>query len=453
MIAYLKNKVRVFWNVGPERTLMIKRNIIFSFLIKGAGVLISFLLIPLTIHYVNAGQYGIWLTISSLVVWINTFDIGLSNGLRNKIAHSIALNETTNIVKYISTTYTILFFIALITFVVFYISGSFFNWNQLLNIKPSINANIWPIITISLGAFCIQFVLQPIKSILTATHEPFKSSLLLLLGQCLTVILIYILTLYTKSSLLMLVVVVSSSPVLIFLIANIYLFNTSLKRYSPKFSAIDLKSAKSLLTTGGAFFLIQMGAVILFETDNIIISRILGPSQVTAFNIASKLFSLTTIIFVIMLTPYWSAFTDAYAKNDMKWIKQSIRKMRMIWLYMSIATVILYFFSNIFYKIWVGNTISISNQLSLSMAIYVILSNWQGIYVYALNGIGKLRIQLIFISLAGLLNIPLSVLLIHRVGLPGTVIANIILAIIMNVFYTYQVNLIINQKATGIWNR
>jgi len=453
VISSLINKARNFWTVGHERTLMIKKNIIYTFLIKGASIVISFLLIPLTIHYVDVGQYGIWLTISSMVIWINNFDIGLSNGLRNKMAHSLALNETENIVKYISTTYAILFMIGLFTFALLYVSGSYFNWNHLLNIKGSVNYNIWPIIVITLGAFCIQFFLQPINSVLIATHQPFKSALILLLGQALTLILIFLLTIFAKSSLLLLVIVVGGSPVFIFLVANIYVFSTQMRRYAPKFSAIDLKSAKSLFNVGGVFFLIQIGALVLYQTDNIVITRTLGPQDVTTFNLAYKYFSLSNVAFVIMLTPYWSAFTDAYAKNDMAWIKQSISKMRMLWLYTSGVTVALYLFSPIFYKWWIGNSVTIPNSVSLSMTVFMIGVNWQGIFATALNGIGKLKIQLIMVIVTALINIPLSVYLVNSIGLYGTVIANIFLVIIINVFLTYQVNLIINKKATGIWDK
>ena len=119
MISFLKNKVLSFWNGGHERTLKIKRNIFYTFLIKGTSVLVGFVLIPLTIGYLNKGQYGIWLTIASLVTWMNTFDIGLSNGLRNRMAHSLALNETDSIRKYVSTTYAMLFLISLAIFGVF----------------------------------------------------------------------------------------------------------------------------------------------------------------------------------------------------------------------------------------------------------------------------------------------------------------------------------------------
>ncbi len=453
MISYIKNKVQSFWNGGHERTLKVKRNIIYSFLIKGGSVVLGLLIIPLTINYINKSQYGVWLTISSLVSWINTFDIGLSNGLRNKMAHSLALDEEDNIVKYVSTTYAILFIISIITFIVLVFVGSLFNWNNLLNVGNAVNFNIWPVIVITLASFCVQFMLQPIKSMLTAMHQPFMTSLILLIIQFLTFILTWVLTIFTKSSLMNLVIVVAGAPVLVFIIANIYLFGTSLKAYRPKWSAIDMKSAKSLLGTGGVFFFIQLGALIFYQTDNIIITRTLGPQEVTTFNLAFKYFSIMTMLFVIMLTPYWSAFTDAWAKKDTMWIKNSINKMRGIWIYTSLGTVLLYIFSPIAYHLWIGNTVVIPNILSLAMTLYSILACWQGIYAYALNGIGKLRLQLICILLAGIVNIPLSVILIYRLGVSGTVFANVIISIVVNFLYTRQTKLIINYKATGIWDK
>lgn len=453
MISYLKNKVRGFWNTGHERSLNIKRNIVYSFLIKGFSVLLGYILFPLTIHYVDPAQYGLWLTISSLVAWMSTFDIGLSNGLRNKMAHALALDENEDIVKYVSTTYALLFFIALIIFILFFAIGSFFDWNQLLNVQNAVGYNIWPIVLIALGTFCIQFCLQPINSILTAMHQPSKASMILFLSQLLTFIIIYLLTIFTQGNLLILVIVVTGSPLLVFLLSNIYLFATSLRQFAPRFDSIDLKSAKSLLNVGGVFFFIQIGALIIYETDNIVITRTLGPAEVTTFNTAFKYFSIITIAFSIIVTPYWSAFTDAYAKEDFLWMRQSISKMRKIWLGLSALTVVLYFGANIFYSLWVGKAVTVPQSLSLAIAIYVIVQTWQVIHAYMLNGVGKLRIQLILLIATSIINIPLSVFLIRQVGLYGTVAANIIVMVIMDVIFTWQCKLIIDQKANGIWNK
>ena len=453
MISFLRNKVQSFWNSGHERSLKVKRNIIYSFLIKGGSVLIGYLLFPLTIHYINPVQYGIWLTISSLVAWMNTFDIGLSNGLRNKMAHSLALNEKENIVKYVSTTYALLSLIALVIFAAFFIIGSFFDWNQLLNVQNAVSYSIWPIVIIALGSFCIQFALQPINSVLIATHQPFKASLILLLSQILTIVLIYLLTIFTQGNLMTLVIVVTGAPILIFLLANVYYFMTDLREFAPRFKFIDLKSARSLLNVGSVFFFIQIGALILYETDNVVITRTLGPNEVTTFNTAYKYFSILTVAFAIIMTPYWSAFTDAYAKQDFAWIKQSMNKMRKFWLYLSVLALALYFFADIFYGLWVGKAVIVPKALSISIAIYMMVQTWQVIHAYMLNGVGKLRIQLILLIVTSIINIPLSVFLIRKVGLHGTVIANIIVMVIMDVIFTWQCKLIIEQKAHGIWDK
>ena len=451
MLTSALSKFKDFLSAGHERTVRIKKNIILSFIIKGASVLISYLLIPLTISYLDKLQYGIWVTIISLVAWVNTFDIGLGNGLRNKLAHSLALGEKENIVKYISTTYAILFLISSAIFIVFFAGGSFFNWNHLLSVPPAINYNIWPIVLITLGTFCMQFALQPINSVLTATHDPFKSSLILLLCQALTLISVFALTQFTHSSLTLLVIAASCSPVVVFLGANIYLFSTSLKDFAPRLKSIDFSGAKSLVNLGGAFFFIQIGALILYQTDNIVIAKTIGLQDVTVFNVAYKYFSILIILFSIILTPYWSAFTDAYAKKDMEWIKQALKKLRRLWVYATIGAILLCVISVPMYRFWIGNAVAVPVGLSVALAINASVQIWQVIHAYMLNGVGKLRVQLILLIITGILNIPLSIILIKYWGIQGTVIANIIMMMLMNIAFTYQCRLIVRGEAKGVW--
>ena len=49
-----------------------------SFVTKALNVLISFLSVPLTVHYLGAERYGVWLTISSLLTWMSMTDFGLA---------------------------------------------------------------------------------------------------------------------------------------------------------------------------------------------------------------------------------------------------------------------------------------------------------------------------------------------------------------------------------------
>jgi O-antigen/teichoic acid export membrane protein len=453
MLSYLKLKASTFFESGHERTTKIRKNILFSFILKGGSVLITLLLVPLTINYINRVQYGIWLTISSIVYWINVFDIGIGNGLKNEIAYSLAVKDERNLKTYVSTSYAVLAIISIFIFIAFVISSSFFDWNDILNISGKIDYDIRPVMLVVMGFFCIQFVVQVIDAVLSATQQVFKSSLILFLGQLIGLIVIYILTLFVPGSLLLLVIVMAGSSVLVLIVASIYLYSTELKKFAPRFRSIDFKHIRKLLNIGGAFFLIQIGAMLLIHANNFIITRVLGPEAVTTFNIPFRLFSFVSMLFAIIIMPYWSAFTDAYATQDLEWIKKNIKRLRIIWLSLSLLGLLVFIFSNFLYKIWIHNAVIVPISLSLCMLIYVMAYMWHTLHVYFLNGIGKIRLQLFVVVAGAIFNIPLAVYLGGRYGLQGVVGANSITFTIMGLIYTVQYRKIVSGTAVSIWNK
>lgn len=73
-----------------RRSSLVRKNIAGSILIKGWGCIVQLLLVPATLKSLNQYEYGVWLTISSILLWVDQFDIGLGNGLRNKLAEAVA---------------------------------------------------------------------------------------------------------------------------------------------------------------------------------------------------------------------------------------------------------------------------------------------------------------------------------------------------------------------------
>jgi O-antigen/teichoic acid export membrane protein len=445
--------LNVLFNKGHSRSIKAKRNILYSFFLKGGSIIISLLLVPLTINYIDSLQYGIWLTISSIVYWLNIFDIGINNGLKNEIAVALALKDESKLKKYVSTSYAILGTLAILILLLFLLISHFINWNKVLNIYYKVPYNIFKIIFVVVSFFCIQFVTQIIDAILSATQEIFKSSLILFIGQLLGLVTIYILTFFVKGSLLLLVTVMAGSPIIAIVLSSIFLYNTSLKKFSPTIKCIDFKYVKKLLNVGLVFFVIQIASMVLIYSDNFIIVRVLGPKEVTAFYIAFRLFSVISLLFSIVIMPYWSAFTDAYAINDLNWIKISIKKIRLIFITLSGSAIILYIFSSYIYKIWLKDSIQIPITLSFSIMIYVIIYMWQTLHVYFLNGVGKLRLQLLVIIPAAIVNIPLAISLGRIYGLPGIVYANCIIFLIIGIIFTVQYEKIVSNKASRIWNK
>ena len=112
----IKLVISSYFSRGHERTLKMRKNILQIFFLRGIGVLITFLLVPITLDYLKPSEYGVWLTLSSIIVWIDFFDIGIGHGLRNKLSEAIANDNFILAKQYVSTTFVFLCIISLILF-------------------------------------------------------------------------------------------------------------------------------------------------------------------------------------------------------------------------------------------------------------------------------------------------------------------------------------------------
>src|SRR5690606_27501429 len=149
-----------------------------SLLIKGASIAISFITLPITLNYVDSSTYGVWLTMSSIVGWIVFFDIGLTQGLRNRFAEAKAIGDEKLARIYVSTTYAILGIIFIGVWLIFLIVNSFLDWSKILNVSESMRPDVTSLALIVFTYFCISFVFRIITTILRADQYPAWSSLI-----------------------------------------------------------------------------------------------------------------------------------------------------------------------------------------------------------------------------------------------------------------------------------
>lgn len=441
-----------FFSKGHPRSLLAKKNIIASFIIKGVSIAISIVLVPLTINYINTSRYGIWLTLSSIVVWLSFFDIGFGYGLRNKFAEALAENKEELARVYVSTTYAILSIIIAFVLLLFFIVNPFLNWATILNSTPELAGELSILAVIVFVFFCLRFIFQLLTTVLAANQEPAKGSFLELLGSIFSLVLIFILTKTTKGNLIYLGTVLSLTPVLVLILSSFWFYSTGYKRFAPSIKFVKFTYARDLMTLGLKFFIIQIAALVLFNTDNIIIIHLFGSKDVTTYNVAFKLFSIITMGFNIIATPLWSAFTEAYAKKDLQWIRTTIKTLEKTWLLLTILTIITLFISPWVFKLWLGNKVQVPFILSLVMSGYVIVSTWQTMHVFFLNGIGKVKLQLYLVIFSSLINIPLAIFLGRKYGLVGITITSTLLFTIMGILFSIQTRKILNNTATKIWN-
>ena len=254
MISTIINKLPVlfksFFIIGHPRSIKVKKNIIASFGLKGLSLVIGFLLVPLTLNYIDVTRYGIWLTLSSIIGWFGFFDIGLGNGLRNKFAEAIAKDQKELARTYVSTTYFILLIIVGIVYLLFLIIDPFLNWTKILNTPAEMGSELGKLVIIVFTFFCIRFVFKLIGTILVADQKPAINNGFNVIGSFLSLVTIYILTKTTSGSLLYLGTTLSAVPVIVLLIASLIFYNRDYNYYKPSFKYVDFKHFKDLAGLG-----------------------------------------------------------------------------------------------------------------------------------------------------------------------------------------------------------
>lgn len=447
------NKLKQIISSGDERSVQAKKNIAMSFANKVIAIFISLAIIPVTIDYLNAEQYGIWLTLSSIVAWLSFFDVGLGHGFRNRFAEAKAKGDIQLARKYVSTTYFTMILIFGVVLVVFECVNPFINWASVLNISQEQNQLLSAVVSIILIGVCTSFAANVATIMLSADQKPAVSAMIATAGQGLALLVIFVLTLLPQHDMRYIAFALSWAPVLVTIGVTMWLFTHKYKAFALSIKLIDKSLIKNIVNLGVKFFIIQVSMILIFQVVNIILSRVLGPTAVTEYNVTYKYFSITMMVFNIVLSPYWSAFTDAYTKGDFEWMKNIHRKLTKVWLGLSLVGVALLLLSPFAFRIWLRGTVEIPLATSISMFFYISVLSFSTMYMILLNGTGKVFLQMIIYIGCALVSIPSSFILCRMFGVPGILIVLTTVYGLQAIAARIQLNKILSQCSTGIWNK
>ena len=327
----LIKKVKSFIVGGDERTRKMKRNTISMLIVKGLSILVSLAYIPMMLKAVNRADYGVLLTLTSIVHWVAMLDIGLGNGLRNSIAKDLAQNAYDKARESVSSCYAALALYVSIVVVIFVVIAPFLNWQGILNAPDNPESELLALAIIVFASFCVQFVVNLITSILYACQMPAMTSYIMLATQVVNYVLVYVMIhFFGINTILEIGTVTCLAPPLVLLVFSFFLFRKKLAHIAPSFKFVHLKSVNSILALGIKFFVIQIVSIVLFQANNIIITQAVGPEAVVTYNVAYKYIGLIVVIFNIIVTPVWSAATDAYVREDFDWMKRTLSYIRKV---------------------------------------------------------------------------------------------------------------------------
>lgn len=449
----LSGKFPFIGSLGDKRTAIVVKNSFVSGILKMLTLACSLLMVPITIGYLNQENYGIWMAMTSILYWFVFLDVGLGNGLRNYLAEALSRNDLVSARSYISTAYILLSIISVLLAFVFVPLIYVLDMNEIFHTSSIDGTQLANVLAIAVVFSLIQFVAKNVGMVYIAMQKYALSDLITFLGTLSALALVFIMTKTMQSDLAKVVAAFSGMPVLVFILASIHLVFKH-PELRPSFCCINLPVAKKIVSKGVGFFLIQVtSCLVIFGSANIFISHYCGPEQVTVYNVSFKLFNVLIIIYTILISPLWNAYTDAAVKNDYAWIHRSFKKSLLLWALSVLVGIVMFALSGIFFRLWIGDSVEIPMSVSLCVFIYVCMFNFNNCVTYLINGLNKIRVQIITSILATALYLVCIFFIKDSYGIIGISLSMTVAYLLMAVVHLYQCYLLINRKAKGIWDK
>lgn len=400
----------------------IQTDILWLFGAKGTLLLANFVVISITLDLLSTKIYGVWITLYTTISWLSFFDLGLGNGMRNLFAVNRAIGNQEKNKQLVSTSYIIVLGIALILLIVGLPFVYYADITRFFNISDIAIPDLRCVLSLLVVVTSLQLITKLINSIFLADQKPALSSLIDCSGVVCSLLLLFILKDRLVGSLFNLALIITLPTFIISFIVTLFAFNKNYRKLKPSLKCFNLKISNKLINLGLRFFLIQLSALIILQGSNIIILKFIGAEEVSVFSLVYKYFNVIVTIFTLVLTPYWSFFTDSYAKNNYNQLKQGFKQLLISWLAISMVGVVMWIALPFSFKIWLNQELDIPAYLPVSLLLFSIFSNLGSVFIYFLNGTSSyLNFQLVIVLAFAALLYPLSAYLLPTYGVLGVV--------------------------------
>jgi O-antigen/teichoic acid export membrane protein len=400
--------------------------------------LVSVVSVPLTVGYLGGERYGAWVTIASVLTFLSITDLGLAASLTNALGKAQAEDAQDRGQRYVSSAFLMLSLIALAVLILANTLAPSIAAFLFPNLQSSLaQAEIIPAVMIALSIFALNLPFLVNARVLAAHQESALANLWNIAGS-----------LGNLAALLAVIWFRGGLPWLVFgcfglgLAANItcaiWLFGFHKPWLRPKLASVDPALVKNLFSDGWKFFVIGIGWMVNWQTDNMVISHFLGAAQVTPYAVTFSLFAMATGLQTLAYPSLWPAYTEAFAQGDYAWIRQTLRSNFKFSFFSSIAIVgVLTIFGSEIIRLWAGAAAVPPFSVIIWMALWRLMLSTLLVGSCLLNATGHLKGMTIYGTITAVLNLTLSILLAKTYGITGVIAATVIAFAVANYIPTF----------------
>jgi len=402
---------------------------------KGVFLLVNAGIIPITVRYLGAEQFGLWITITSTMTMLTVLDLGVANTLTGYISEAYAKDDRKLASHYFGTAFWMVTALALLIGLAGFTVGRFIPWNWLFQFHDGASAApVEQSVAVAFVLFLVGLPAGLCGRILAGYQEMPVVNFVSGVGAALTFLLVA-LAVGAHGSLPLLVGAFSTGPVLANLGCLGWICLWHMPWMMPRASAVQPHHLGMIFHSGSRFFIIQLAGLIVFNSDNLVIAHFINAAQVTPYTITWRLASYGSSLPALLSPALWPAYSEAFARRDMIWIRRTYRRMqRSSAVILAVVAVALFFTGKTVIRIWAGDVAVPSTLLLGCMCFWMVMYGWTVNQACLMGATQRVGLQAVSSLLASFANLGLSIYLIRYLGVSGVILGSILSYVLFVVF-------------------
>ncbi len=416
-----------------ERYRVALLSILANVLSRVAGVVLTLLSVSLTLPYLGVERFGIWMTVASFAAMLTFLDLGVGNALTNHVAHRAAEDDPDLLRQTISGGLAFLALIGLGMGLLLWLIAANLPWDRVIKVAQP---GLLPEARLAAMCFALLFGLtiftSGLQRVFAGLQQAYLGHLVAALGAFAACLGLWFAAAAQQGIAVLLSIMLGVQSV-----AGLVLLGLLVARKQFSLSGISglaKLESRHLFQAGGLFFLLQIGTMVGWGADSLIISSTLGVAQVAVFSVVQRLFQFATQPLSILNAPLWGAYADAHVRHDKLFIKNTLkRSLIMTFAGASLGAVLLLVFHPWLIEKWTHGSIAVPLAFVALYAVWIIFEACGNAFAMFLNGMGIIKQQVSVTLLFVILVLPLKLMLVNHLGLLALPLATLLAYLIANV--------------------
>lgn len=406
-----------------RRVLMASATALLAKIVSAATALLS---LPLTLGYLGTERFGMWATISSAILVFNLADLGIGNGMLNRVSAAYARGDHEDIRRVTANAVALLLAIALGIITTMAVLYPFVPWHALFNVQSAqARAEAGPAVALFVVFWSLRLPLSIVQRVQFGIQRGHLSNAWDIAASIASLVAIVIATRF-DAGVYWLVAAFAGVPALTLLANWAVFYGYQQPALRPNLLSAHITDALPVVKAGLLILTLQMSSALVVAADSFVIAQVLGAEAVAGFAVVEKMFSLIPVFVMVVAHSMWPAFAEASTRGDTAWIRRSLIRVLTYALVVSTSlSIFLVFFGADIIAIWIRKAVEPSAMLLVAFAIWKVLECLGSTSSIYLNARDKLRQQLLPALLFCGSAIALKFWLVARLGVSGAIWATI----------------------------